>query len=178
MKGAAQLRRPLITCVWLVWLGLVGARVEAQPAKIVYVVRHAEKASQDGDPELSSAGRARALALSHLLERTRIVGLFATQYRRTRQTLEPLSMAHSVPIESIGAGEVEKLIGRIRAAAGPGSVVVAGHSNTVPEIVERLTGVEIEEIAETHYDGLFQVRLPEGGDAELIQLKYGQPTPD
>ncbi len=178
MKGAANQRRPLITCALLVWIGLAGARAQAQPVKIVYVVRHAEKAAQDGDPELSPPGRIRALALSHLLERVRIVGLFATQYRRTRQTLEPLSVAHSVPIETIGAGEVEELIGRIRTAVGPGSIVVAGHSNTVPEIVERLTGVEIEEIAETHYDGLFQVWLSEDSGAELVSLKYGQPTPD
>ena len=178
MKRVAKQRRPLITCAWLVCIGLAGARVEAQPVKVVYVVRHAEKAAQDGDPELSPAGRIRAMALSHLLARSRIVGLFATQYRRTQQTLEPLSAAHGVPIETVEAGEVEKLIARIRATVGPGSIVVAGHSNTVPEIVGRLTGVEIEEITETHYDGLFQVRLSEDADAELIQLKYGQPTPD
>ena len=40
------------------------------------------------------------------------------------------------------------------------------------------TEVEIEEIAETHYDSLFQVRLCEDSEAELIHLKYGQPTPD
>ena len=178
MRRAANQRRLLIPCALLIWIGLAWPRVEAQPVKIVYVVRHAEKAAQEADPELSPAGRIRALALSHLLERARIIGLFATHYRRTRQTLGPLSVAHGVPIEAIGAGEVEELIGRIRATVGPGSMVVAGHSNTVPEIVERLSGARIEAIDETHYDGLFQVRLSEGADGELVQLKYGQPTPD
>ena len=50
MKGAAQQSGTWITCALLVWVGLAGARVEAQPAKIVYLVRHAEKAAQDGDP--------------------------------------------------------------------------------------------------------------------------------
>ena len=56
MKRVAKQRRPLITCAWLVCIGLAGARVEAQPVKVVYVVRHAEKAAQDGDPCLRLAG--------------------------------------------------------------------------------------------------------------------------
>ena len=178
MHRVANQRRRVFTCALLVWISLAGCGVEAQTVKTVYVVRHSEKAAQYGDPELSRAGRVRSLALSHVLERARIIGLFATQYRRTRQTLQPLSVRHGVPIETIGAAAVEELIGRIRAVVGPGSIVVAGHSNTVPGIVQRLTGVEIEEIAETHYDSLFQVRLCEDSEAELIHLKYGQPTPD
>jgi len=54
----------------------------AQP--VVVIVRHAEKAANGGnDPDLSSAGRARADELARILKDSGITTVFATEFKRT-----------------------------------------------------------------------------------------------
>ena len=62
-----------------------------QAPTTVLVVRHAEKAWEDGDPPLSDVGWERAEALLRVAEESGISVLFATQYARTQQTLEPIA---------------------------------------------------------------------------------------
>ena len=65
---------------------------DPEPSTTVFLVRHAEKAKDDPrDPTLSDAGRRRAEALDALLVRVDVTHLFATEYKRTQQTLEPLA---------------------------------------------------------------------------------------
>src|SRR5438477_10644022 len=69
----------------------------AQP--IVVIVRHAEKAANGGnDPDLSSAGRARADALARILKESDITAIFATEFKRTQETAAPTATsAHVTP---------------------------------------------------------------------------------
>lgn len=87
-------------------LTFMSVTVHAQCQQIV-IVRHAEKAD-DGttDPPLSLTGRARAERLVDIVKGATIVALYATQYRRTQQTLAPLAKAHklNVQIRPIGEG--------------------------------------------------------------------------
>ena len=71
---------------------LVGQAPTATGATTVIVVRHAEKATDDPrDPSLDAAGRLRAQALAAALEDAGVTALYATQYKRTRATVEPLA---------------------------------------------------------------------------------------
>lgn len=190
---------PLLT---LVLLGLAtagrtprqdGAPTPAQAAReactTVFLVRHAEKAKDDPrDPTLSEAGKARAEALARLLGPSGVGHLFATPYRRTRETLEPLSRAagpDALPVTVLDAADVQATARAVRDLP-PGSVaVVAGHSNTVPAIAEALD-CELTTVAERgrgrmlaeeEYDRLFVLTLPPG-DAEgvapsFVELRYG-----
>lgn len=145
----------------------------------VVIVRHAEKAD-DGtrDPELTVAGTARAQALAEVLAHARIGGLIASQYQRTRQTLSVLARRHElditvVPAESGGIeAHIDGIASLVRNAEANGLLVIAGHSNTVPLIVEALAGKVVEPIDESEYDRLY-VLIPTDEGMELIASRYG-----
>lgn len=121
-----------------------------------FVVRHFEKA--DGaDPLLSEAGLARAAALAERLEDVRIVAVYSTDTRRTRLTAEPTAKRHNLAIIPYQPSDTDGLVQAIARAGG--SVLIVGHSNTVPEIVARLSGQAQRPMPETQYGDLFVVDL-------------------
>src|SRR3546814_13586359 len=71
---------------------------------------------------------------------------------------------------------------RLRRAHATGTVLVVGHSNTVPGIVSALCGCEVAPIDESDYGNLFEVRIREGAAPVLSQRRYcwrrsrGSPT--
>ncbi len=69
----------------------------------VIVVRHAEKVDNSADPDLSEAGKARAVLLSRLLGATEVSALFSSQYKRTQQTLLPLATKLNLEIRTVDA---------------------------------------------------------------------------
>ncbi|NBB91692.1 MAG: histidine phosphatase family protein [Gammaproteobacteria bacterium] len=161
---------------------LIAAPSSADCAGAV-IVRHAEKA-EDGtkDPGLTEAGHARAEALADALEGVRVAGLIASQYRRTRLTLSALERREGVDPVIVPAGpdtldaHVEAIAARVRDSRDHGVWVIAGHSNTVPRIVEALSGDTIAPIDESTYDRIF-VLIPAGDGFEVVTARYGAASP-
>jgi phosphohistidine phosphatase SixA len=156
----------------------------APPAPVtVFCLRHAEKGAGEPDPVLSEAGAARAAALARLLGAAGVTHLFASEYQRTRQTLAPLAAARGLEVTVVSARDLPQQVQQLHALP-PGAVaVVAGHSNTVPALVEALGG-RIENLephpqgprlGEEQYDRLFAVtRLAAGGPVSTLELRYGE----
>ena len=140
------------------------------------VVRHAEKGNDDArDPSLSDAGRARALALAlaRLLADAPLSAVYATGYRRTQQTALPAAEAHGLTVTTYDAqSTAATFAAQLRAAHTSGTVLVVGHSNTVPEIVAALSGQPVEPMADTEFDRLYRVRIASDGTAMLEQSRY------
>jgi len=90
--------------------------VSAQP--IVVIVRHAEKAANGGnDPDLSSAGRARAEALARILKDSGITAIFTSEFKRTQETAVPTATsAHVTPTVGCGQrhGDARRKIASVR----------------------------------------------------------------
>lgn len=149
------------------------------PATTVYVVRHAERASEtDRDPTLSEAGRARAAALADSLARSGIAAAYVTEYRRTRETAAPTAERLGVPVHELPAGGPDAIPSLARAVlerhAGE-SVLVVGHSNTVHAIVRALGGEELPELASSRYGDLFVVTIPADGAPTTTRRRFGVP---
>jgi broad specificity phosphatase PhoE len=148
----------------------------AAPA-VVLVVRHAEKAAQPaGDPPLTAAGRRRAEELVRVVHAWTSTGvplraLFASEVQRTRQTMQPLASATGLSVSVVNAEDTAALVKRILAIDG-GIVVVAGHSNTLPAILQALGGPAGIVIADAEFDRLFAVTTP-GAQADVVALRYG-----
>ena len=156
---------------------LLAGSLPAAP-NLFILVRHAERDSQAADAPLNAAGRDRARELAHVLEAwtatgARIRALFATERQRTQQTLEPLSTSIHIPITVVNAKETDALVKKILAFHG-GIVVVAGHSNTLPEIMEALGAPSGIEIADADFSHLFVLTKPGASPAPVIDLRYGK----
>lgn len=146
----------------------------------VVVVRHAEKADDgSADPDLNEAGRARARALVRVLEGARVDAVYATQYKRTRQTVEPLARHFGLetrvsPVTSDGIETYARnLSEQLQREHAGQTVVVAGHSNTVPVIVEALTGARTEAMSEDDYDHLYTIVIGPAAPPRLIRSRFG-----
>jgi broad specificity phosphatase PhoE len=167
------------------------ACVTAQPARVapvtagtttIVVVRHAEKSTDDPrDPSLSALGQERARALSAVLKDAGITDIYTTQYKRTRQTADPLARQSGVsiierPINTTNSATYAPDLAReILSRSGGKSVLVVGHSNTVPDIVKALSGRVVPPITDAEYDHIFIVVIPASGSARLMQVRFGNP---
>lgn len=155
---------------------LVPQRALAAPA-VVILVRHAEKAAMPADdPDLTIAGRKRADELARVMAAWKAAGgkvraLFATEFKRTQQTLAPLAAATGLPVTQVKAAETAALVKRILAVSS-GMVVVAGHNNTVPAVIRALGGPAGITISETEFDRLFAL-TGAGGSAAVVAMRYG-----
>lgn len=163
-----------------------GGRIGAVAAAgtTVVVVRHAEKSTDDTkDPSLSVAGQQRARDLSTALKDAGVTDVYVTQYKRTRQTAEPLAQASGIPIverpinAANSATYAQDLAREILMRSAGKSVLVVGHSNTVPDIVKALSGSVVPPITDAEYDHIFIVTIPPTGSPRLMQLRFGRPAP-
>ncbi len=157
------------------------ALLAAEPAladTVVYVVRHAEKAKDpgDGDPELVSAGRARAQALAEALRSTDIAAVFTTKYKRNRQTVAPLAAAKKLTPKVYEADGYDALVAAVKRDHRGQRVVIAGHSNTVPDILRAFGAKTKIALEHSDYDGLF-VLIVGPKHTRLEHLHYGGPNP-
>lgn len=149
---------------------------QADATTTVIVVRHAEKLDDGDDPELSPDGRERAERLARMLHDLPIQAAFHTQYRRTAATIAPLCTAKNIQTHTIAAAATRDLAQQIRRDHRGRTVVVVGHSNTVPAILKELGVREPVTMTEKDYDHLFVVTL-QGRNARLLPLRYGSPLP-
>lgn len=152
----------------------------SQPPITIILMRHAEKEvvpPENKDPNLSLAGQARADELARMFGGAGVTSVYATQYKRTQQTVKPLADKLGLTVTQVEAQKTPDLVKQIRAAK-PGDIVfLAGHNNSVPEIIAALGGPKLPIIPETEYDNLFILTVQSDGTARLLKMKYGSPLP-
>lgn len=174
-KGSRWWYPVLLICVLIIVI-VVGWLFCFQTATTVLVVRHAEKADPIGDPPLSPEGQIRAETLVHVAGDADVAAVYATEYLRTQQTVQPLATHLGLPVSEVNADDVEGLVDQILADHAGEVVLVAGHSDTVPAIIEELGGDPIPPIAENEYDNLFVVTVCRCGAPNVVHLRYGEPN--
>lgn len=170
-----------IACLLLVCLGLTAVLAgcaSTPPASndglTWIVVRHAEKATDDPeDPNLSALGQARAQRLAQELRDTPLVAIYATEYRRTRQTAQPTADAHHLPIQAyFSKGAAAEHAARWKAAHARGAVLIVGHSNTVPDLVTALSGQTAAPMPDTEYDRLTRIQVGADGSVRVQVTRF------
>jgi broad specificity phosphatase PhoE len=145
-------------------------RAHAQDA--VYVVRHAERADDSADSELSREGIGRSNRLSTMLGGAGVTRIFTTDRKRTVQTAAPLAAALHVTPRIVGGSDEDALIQAVRASRPADRVLIVGHSNTVLSILRRLGVEQTITIADNEFDSLFVVVPHKDGPPTLLRLKY------
>lgn len=126
-------------------------------ATTIYLIRHAEKADEPKNPELSEAGKKRAEKWAAYFSTIPIDLFFSSLYKRTTQTCTAIAASQNKEVlfykpETL---ELKKLI-----EDNPGkTILIVGHSNTIPKNINQLTGKETyADIPDSEYGNLYIVK--------------------
>ena len=157
--------RPLAALLLLVASGCATTAGKS-PAPSYYVMRHLQKA-QGQDPALSAEGAANAGRLASWFAGDRPAAIYVSTTRRARETAAPLAAKLGLTVKEYDPRDTPRLVARVKAEAG--TVLVVGHSNTVPEIVAALGGARPADLAETDFGDIFRVRRD--GTVERLRLE-------
>lgn len=151
----------------------VGSHADAPGAMTFILVRHAEKAADGSDdPPLTEAGRTRAQALAARLSTAPITAVYTTPFQRTRQTATPTAQEHGLPLVTYDAKQPAGDFGvQLQSRHAGQTVLVVGHSNTVPGIAAALCRCQVAPMSEAEYDRLITVRIAPDGTATLQEAR-------
>jgi broad specificity phosphatase PhoE len=156
-----------------------GAQGTPAGTTTIIVVRHAEKAAEPvADPPLTASGVTRADALVEFVRDAGVKAIVSTQLQRTRQTVAPAAAMLGLTTEIIDArltprATADSILARHRGQ----TVLVVGHSNTIPAIIAALGAPQPTEICDTGYDNAFVVSVPPTGASTVTRLHFGVTTP-
>lgn len=138
------------------------------------LVRHAEK-QDDGtsDPSLNEAGKVRANTLATMLSDQEIVALYSTPFKRTKETLTPLSNQIGVGITEYDPFSKKEWLEGLAKQHEEGTVVIAGHSNTIPFLANALLGKDnFAQFDESDYSNLIVIVGEKVGEGTLVRFRF------
>lgn len=175
-------RRRLISLVFyvIVAVGLAWF-FESQATTTIIFVRHAEKTvDASDDPSLSPAGERRAAELARQMVDADVVAgvdaLYVTEFKRTRETVEPLAKALKLDINEYDSDDTEEVLETILRTYKGKIILVVGHSDTLPVLIANLgASKNVPPIAENEYDNIYLISIPWFGKTKTIRLRYGDP---
>lgn len=167
---------------------LVGScKEEAQPVadpgpaevSTFYFIRHAEKDRSnpdDIDPELTQKGLGRAMHWAEILNEVPLDIVYSTDYQRTEMTAAPTAVKQDINLEYYDPETLDLEQFKIDNAGK--NVLVVGHSNTTPSLVNRMIGEErFPALDDTDNGSLFIVKLV-GSQPTVTHLKFSCNCPD
>ena len=136
---------------------------KASSVETIIIVRHAEKEITGGnDPALSAAGKLRAKKLASIFPGVLPDSFYATNYIRTISTLFPWATTVHKNIIVYDAARLPEFAEVLKKQKGK-TIVVAGHTNTVPPLVNLLLGTQkFEQLKDDEYDKIFIVTIVNG----------------
>ena len=156
----------LFAAAGLLTLAAIAACTSAPdpPAPSYFVMRHLHKAAGQ-DPALSEQGQRAAQRLAALLGDRRISAIFVSTTRRARETAAPLAARLGIIPAEYDPSDTPALVARVRQEPGP--VLVVGHSNTVPDIVQQLGGPRPADLTHPNFGDLWRI----GADGTTVKSR-------
>jgi len=157
-----------LTAMFSKWWRTLLCRVFGSCGPQVVLLRHADYDGGPGDPSLNAAGQTRRGQLAQVLSKVGVSHIIVSEWVRTQQTAQPLANALSLTPEILPGLDLDAI--EASARRHPSTVVIIGHSNTVPDLVGRFTASAGPPIS-GEFDNLFVASR-----RRLIHLQYGAPT--
>ncbi|MFA5668345.1 MAG: phosphoglycerate mutase family protein [Balneolaceae bacterium] len=150
--------------------------VEPTSTTTIILVRHAEK-MDDGtnNPDLTPKGLNRAIELQKVLtQEFEISAIFSTPLKRTQQTATPTAAFYSLDIQEYDHKKPTVLKELILSDYKGKTVLIAGHSNSTPILVNHFFGEDkYPYLSEDVFNQMFIVRIAEDGKVKVVQRSYG-----
>jgi phosphohistidine phosphatase SixA len=132
--------------------GMAAAGPESAP---IYVMRHLDTPEGERDPDLTERGQKGAWALVEWFQGKPLSVIYVSDFRRTRQTISALNGERQIRLRLYDPADTAGLVARVKAETGP--VLIVGHSNTVPDIVEQLGGERPAALAHPDFGDVWTV---------------------
>lgn len=137
------------------------------------LVKHAETTGIGTNPSLSAAGQARADLLRRMLANVPLTAVFSSNYNRTKQTAQPTATEQSLPLILYDPLNQSPLVDNWLNTYHGQTVLVVGHSNTVPPFLNLLLeNEEYAQLGETEFDNFYIATVLEKGRVAVLHLKY------
>ncbi|HET9744049.1 MAG TPA: phosphoglycerate mutase family protein [Terriglobales bacterium] len=149
----------------------------AQKQGVIFLVRHAERADTGGDAALlNSTGEKRAQCLAKTLDGAGIQKIYVTDIQRTQQTAAPLAQELHLQPTVIPKKDLSELLRDLRETRTQ-HVLVVGHADTLPEIVQRLGVGTIPPSPQQDYDRMIIIPVIHGKLQPMITIHYCPAAP-
>ncbi len=164
-----------VTALSLAWF------FESQATTTVLLVRYADLADNgQANPGLSAAGRQRAEELVRLLADVDVVAgvdaIYATRFRNTQETAEPLAKQLSLPVQVVDAKDIIGLADQILKEYKGKIVLVVTDRDALPALIDEFHGSKkLPPMADGEHDNLYIVSIPWYGKVKTLRLRYGLP---
>lgn len=156
---------------------IIDTLVLADTATTIILLRHAETSGAGSNPPLSALGQERAYELARVLGNVPLQAVYATNFLRTSQTAQPTATAKGLTMQLYDPFAPGPLADGILDAYQGQAVLVLGHSNTIPALLNLLTGTnDFTQIPDTQYDNVYVVTVFKVGKATVVHMKYGKPS--
>ncbi len=124
-----------------------------------YLIRHAEKVkSEDPNPVLHPDGELRAKRWAEIFKNIKFDAIYSTDYIRTRNTAAPTAKSQGVDVVLYDPKGIDYK--KFLAETKGKTVLIVGHSNTIPYFVNNLIGKEkYQDIEYTNNGNLYIVEI-------------------
>jgi broad specificity phosphatase PhoE len=180
-RSRRRLRRQAAVLIFLMLAFGLAWFFESQATTTIIFARYAEINAADGENAgLSAAGQARAEELARVLGDVDVVAgvdaIFATQYRYTQETAEPLARRLRRQVHVVDVTDTKGLLERILKDYKGKVVLVVTHTEPLPVLIRELHGSKkVPPLAAEEHDNLYIVSMPWYGKVKTLRLKYGAP---
>lgn len=157
----------------LVWVVLGCESPPRESLTTVILVRHAEKDNDTDQAGLTQKGMARAKTLAYTLQDIELDAIYSTPFRRTEMTAEPVSDLQNIPVKSYEAHD-PNFYKKVYDQHKGGTVLIVGHSNTIPVLANRFAGQqELENLTDENYETYYVVTFTSPGKGKVTKMRYG-----
>lgn len=124
----------------------------------IYLIRHAEKADNSQNPNLSEMGLLRASHWDDIFSAVHFDAIYSTNYNRTKQTAEATALTQKLTVTTYDPKGFS--LQKIKNEHSGQAVLIVGHSNTIPDLVNKLIGQNVyPNIEETNFGNLYIVTI-------------------
>ncbi len=143
---------------FIVMVLLANLAVAQNKTTTIYLIRHAEKADTSKDTNLSETGLMRASHWDDIFSAVHFDAIYSTIYNRTKQTAAPTALAQKLTVVAYDPKDFS--LEKIKKDHSGQTVLVVGHSNTIPDLVNKMIGQNVyPTIDETVFGNLYIVTI-------------------
>ena len=107
----------------------------------IYFIRHAEKVDSSKNPDLSTFGLERAAHWGEIFSHTTFDAIYSTDFSRTKQTAMPTAANKKIDITIYDPKNID--FQKFKTDNLGKTVLVVGHSNSIPDFVNKLINQDV-----------------------------------